>query len=78
MSHNSTSYDVFDDAFDEIHQVVLYGISDNLASLVESGKYCSINTTDITTYGFYVIIFASVAYTLQDNTNIYGQIITTG
>ena len=38
----STSYD----KFDEIHQVVLDGISDNMASLVESGKYGAINTTD--------------------------------
>ena len=33
------------DTFDEIHQVVLDGISDNMASLVESGKYGAINTT---------------------------------
>ena len=35
FSSKSTS----SDTFDEIHQVVLYGISDNMASLVESGKY---------------------------------------
>ena len=34
------------DTFDEIHQVVLDGISDNMASLVESGKYGFRNTTD--------------------------------
>ena len=49
-----------------------------MASLVESGKYGSINTTDTTTNGFYVIMFTSEAYTLQDNTKIYGQIITAG
>ena len=38
----STPYD----AFDEIHQVVLDGISDNMASLVEPGNYGAINTTD--------------------------------
>ena len=32
LSHNSTPYD----AFDEIHQVVLDGISDNMALLVQS------------------------------------------
>ena len=42
LSQKSTSYDTFD----EIHQVVLDGISDNIASLVESGIYRSINTTD--------------------------------
>ena len=34
------------DTFDEIHQVVLDGISDNMEYLVESGKYGAINTTD--------------------------------
>ena len=66
------------DAFDEIHQVVLDGISDNMASLVESGKYGPINTTDTTTIGFYFIMFLSEAYTLLDNTTIDRQIITSG
>ena len=33
-------------AFDEIHQVVLSGISDSIVLLVESVKYGAINTTD--------------------------------
>ena len=67
MSQNSTpSY-----SFDEIHQVVLDGISDNMASLFESGKYVAINRMDTTTNGFYVVIFKSEAYTLQYNTTIY-------
>ena len=45
LSSNSTS----SDALDEIHQVVLGGISDNLASFFESGKYGAINTTDTST-----------------------------
>ena len=48
-------------AFDEIHQVVLYGMSDNMASLVESEKYGDFNTTDAATNGFHVIIFTSEA-----------------
>ena len=35
LSQNSTP----SDSFDEIHQVFLDGISDHMASLVESGKY---------------------------------------
>ena len=54
------------------------GISNNIASLVESEKYGSINTTDTTTNGFYVIIFTSEAYTIQYNTTIDGKIITAG
>ena len=74
LSQKSTS----SDAFDEIHQDVLDGIRDNMASLVESVNYGDINTTDTTTNGFYVIMFKSEAYTLQDNTTIYGKIITAG
>ena len=71
LSSNSTS----SETFDEIHQVVLDGISDDMASLVESGKYRAINTTDTSTYKFYVIMFTSGAYTLQENTTIDGQIL---
>ena len=53
LSHKSTP----SDAFDEIHKVILDGISDNMVSLAESGKYGSINTTDTTTNGFYVVMF---------------------
>ena len=74
FSSKSTS----SDTFDEIHQVVLDGISYNMASLVESGKYGAINTTDTSTNGFYFIMFTSGAYTLQENTKIDGQIITAG
>ena len=61
LSSESTS----SETFDEIHQVVLDGISDNMESLVESGKYEAMNTTDTSTKGFYVIMFTSGAYTLQ-------------
>ena len=49
-----------------------------MASLVESGKYGAINTTDTSTNGFYVIMFTSGEYTLQENTTIDRQIITAG
>ena len=58
------------DTFDEISQVVLDVISDNTASLVESVKYGATNTTDTKTNRFYVIMFTSESYKLQDNTTI--------
>ena len=72
MLQKSTPYD----AFDEIHQIVLDGISDNMASLVQSRKYGAIITTDMATNGFYVLMFTSEAYTLKDNTKIDGKMIT--
>ena len=74
MSSKSTS----SETVDAIHQVVLDGISDNMASLVKSGKYGAINTTDTSTNGFYVIMFTSGAYTLEENTTIDGQILIAG
>ena len=45
-----------------------------MASLVQSGKYGAINRTGTAKNGFYVIIFTSEAYKLQDNTTIDGKI----
>ena len=59
FSQKSTPYD----EFDETNQVVLDGIIDNMASLVESGKYGAINTTGIGKKYFYVVMFTSEAYT---------------
>ena len=40
--------------------------------------YSAINTDETTTNGFYVIQFISEAYTLQNDTTIYGQVISAG
>ena len=53
-------------------------ISDHMVSLVESGTYLAINTTYTSTNGFYVIMFTSGWYTLQENTTIDGQILIAG
>ena len=55
-----------------------YGISDNVASLVQSDKCGVINTAYTTTDIFYIIKFISEAYTLQNHTQIYGQFIYSG
>ena len=49
-----------------------------MASLIKSGTYGAINTTETSTNVFYVIMFTSGAYKLQDNTTISRQIITAG
>ena len=58
LSQKSTPFD----SFYEIQQVFLDVISENMASLVHCGKYGSINTTDTSTNGFYVIMFTLEAY----------------
>ena len=46
-----------------------------MASLFQSGEHSVINTADTTKYLFYVIQFISEAYTIQNNTEVYRQII---
>ena len=66
------------EVFDEIHKVVLDEISENMASLVQSGMYGAVNTDYIAINVLYVIQFLSEAYTLQNNTTIDGQVISAG
>ena len=49
-----------------------------MTSLVESSKYGALNRTDTSTNGFYFIIFTLRAYTLQENTAIDENFITSG
>ena len=66
LSHKSRT----SGAFEEIHQVILDGISDNMALLFRSGNYGSMKTTYTSTMGYYVINFVLDTYTLQyDTTN---------
>ena len=74
LSHKSIPFEVFE----EIYQVFIDGISDNMASLVKSGKYGAINIDDTQTIGYYFIKFISEAYTLKNNTTIDRQIVTFG
>ena len=74
LSSKSTAYDTFYD----IYQVVIDGISDNMASLVESVTYGAINTTYTSTNVFYVIMFRLGAYKLHENTTIDVKIIAAG
>ena len=49
-----------------------------MASLFKYVKYGTINTAYTSANGFYVIIFTSESYTLQNNTTIDWKIITAG
>ena len=47
------------EAFDEIHKVVIDGISENMASMFQSVMYVAINTYYTITIGLYIIQFIS-------------------
>ena len=64
LSHKST----ISEDFEETNQVFLGGISNNMASLVQYGRYGAINTTYTTTIGYYVIKLVLEDYTLQEDT----------
>ena len=69
---------IYFEAFDDIHKVVLDRISENMASLVQSGIYGTINIDDTTKNGLYVIQFISEVYMLNNNKTIDGQVISAG
>ena len=50
------------EAFDEITQVVIDGISENMALLVQSGMFGAINIDETTDNRFYVVQFISEEY----------------
>ena len=50
-----------------MHKVVLDGISDNMASLVQLGKYDAINAAYPTTTRYYAIKYLSETYALQED-----------
>ena len=50
---------------DKINQFILDSISNDMAELLQTGKYGIIDTTEKTTMGYYVIKFMSEAYTLK-------------
>ena len=53
------------ETFEKMNQVVLDGISENTASLVQYCKYGAMNTNDSTTVRYYGIEFVSKGKTLQ-------------
>ena len=59
LSHKATT----SEDFEEIRQVILDGISDNMASLVQYGNYVTMNTIDKSTMVYYVMKFISDVYT---------------
>ena len=61
-----------------MHKVVVDGISENMASLVQLVMYDAINIDATTTNVFYVIQLLSEAYTLQSNTTIDRKVISAG
>ena len=61
--------------FDEVHKVVLDGISDNMPALVQNGKYGAINNADPTTMDYYFVKFLSEPYTLQYDKTVDKKVI---
>ena len=57
-----------------MNKVVLDGISYNMTSLVQLGKYGAINAVDLTTTRYYLIKYLSEPYTLQEDQAIYGKL----
>ena len=64
--------------FDEVHKVVLYGISANMASLVQTGKYGAINSTYPVILIYYILKYVSDTFKLQELITMDGKVSKTG
>ena len=74
FSHKATS----SEDIEKNCQVVLDGIGEKMAALVQTGKHGAINTTDTTTMGYYAIKLFLEGYTLQEDTMCDRKICTAG
>ena len=61
-----------------MHKVVFDGISDNMASLLQLGKYGAFRAEYPTTMGYYVIKYIYEPYTLQELKTTDGQVSKEG
>ena len=52
--------------FDEVHQLVLDGISANISYIFQTGKYGTINEVDPKTLGHYMVKYLSEPHILQE------------
>ena len=64
--------------FKDIYNVAFDGISDNMSSLVQYGKYGAINKTYTSIMGYYMIKYVSDAYNLQYDITCDWQISSSG
>ena len=64
--------------FGVVHKVVVDGISENMASLLQLLKYSAIDAADPTTIGYYVMKYLSEPYTLQLDQTKYGKVSKEG
>ena len=61
-----------------MHKVLLDGINNNMASLVQLGKYGATNSAYPTKMVYYVIKYLSEPYTLQEHQTTYRKVIKSG
>ena len=69
--NKSTTYE----DFDEVHKVVLDGISENMSSLDHNVKYIAVDTVDTTFPSYSVARLIPELYTLQVNKIVNKQVI---
>ena len=61
-----------------MNKVLLDGINNNMASLVQLGKYGATNSAYATKMVYYVIKYISEPYTLQEHQTTYRKVIKSG
>ena len=61
-----------------IYRTIFDGNVTNILLIISIGNYVPIDADDTSCDGYYIIRFYSYPYTLQEDLNIYGQVIYSG
>eukprot|EP00957_Ditylum_brightwellii_P113269 8636896-Ditylum_brightwellii.AAC.1 len=74
----NASKDTGDDDLIEIQERIIKGIADSMSAIVNGNNFGAVNTSDPKTEGFYIVKFASLPYTLQENLEVDNGLIKEG
>ena len=75
---NCLDYIKDDVDYEFINIAIIDGNVVNMSLITSKGKYDAIDADHTSCHGYYIIIFSSPPYTLQEGLNIYGQVISSG
>ena len=75
---NFIEYGTDDAEYEQINRIIIDVNVTNLPLIICKVKFGAIDDDDTSCPGYYSIIFISSKYTLQEDFNIYGQVIFSG
>ena len=75
---NFSDYGTDEEYYEHINQTILNGNVMNISVIIMEVDYGAIGADDSSCHGYYIIIFYSYSYTLQEVLSIDDQVISSG